>query len=69
MNIDLIKRDGPEPRLFNAYALDPKVRPWYVVPTNAHETAWSDPFVWVGGDENASITVGISFGEPIHDSD
>jgi sigma-B regulation protein RsbU (phosphoserine phosphatase) len=44
-------------------------RPWYKAPHNAEAAAWSEPYVWVGGEDSEGVTLGISYGIPIHDAE
>lgn len=52
----------------NEYAFDVFSRPWYQSVINAGEATWSDPFLWLGGDDNAPPTLGLSYGIPVMDS-
>ncbi len=50
-----------------SFAFDLFSRPWFTTVRDAGRAAWSDPFVWVGGDEGAAATLGVSYGVPIFD--
>lgn len=52
-----------------SFEFDPRVRPWYVAPKQAGQPAWSEPFLWVGGDDEKEATLGIAFGWPYTDED
>ncbi|MCA9304496.1 MAG: SpoIIE family protein phosphatase [Phycisphaerales bacterium] len=47
----------------NSFDFDLSSRPWFRTPRDAGEPVWSEPFLWVGGEE---ITLGLSFGIPIY---
>ena len=44
-------------------------RPWFKSPVDAAAPAWTEPFVWAGGAEDAPVTLGISYGIPLYDDD
>lgn len=52
----------------NEYPFDVFTRPWYQSVINAGQATWSDPFLWLGGDDNAPPTLGLSYGIPVVDS-
>ena len=52
----------------STFVYDPRVRPWYMAPTQAGRAAWCEPFVLVGGADTEAITLGISYGEPLFDA-
>jgi phosphoserine phosphatase RsbU/P len=63
-----VDRDGrTEAEPVRAYAFDPRTRPWYAAPRNAGTATWSEPFLWVGGDDQQQPTLGIAHGEPLYD--
>jgi PAS domain S-box-containing protein len=41
-------------------------RPWFKSPCEAGGPAWTEPFVWAGGDQLGEPTLGISYGIPIY---
>jgi len=43
-------------------------RPWFQTPRDAAQATWSEPFVWVGGEDSEGVTLGLSYGIPLHDS-
>ncbi|MFK7758542.1 MAG: SpoIIE family protein phosphatase [Phycisphaerales bacterium] len=51
----------------NQYAYDLFSRPWYRSVIDAGSATWSDPFLWVGGEDGAPPTLGISYGVPVRD--
>lgn len=51
----------------NTFEFDLFSRPWFQAPRDARQPTWSEPFVWVGGGEGASPTLGISYGIPLYD--
>jgi serine phosphatase RsbU (regulator of sigma subunit) len=53
---------APEPA--GAFAFDPRIRPWYVAPSQAGRPAWSEPYLWLGGTDEKQATLGISYGWP-----
>ncbi|WP_147274329.1 SpoIIE family protein phosphatase [Bremerella cremea] len=42
-------------------------RPWFLVPSEARQATWSEPYLWVGGDDEKGKTLGISYGIPLFD--
>ncbi|PQO37335.1 HAMP domain-containing protein [Bremerella cremea] len=42
-----------------------KSRPWYQAPSELRRATWSEPYVWVGGENADDKTLGISYGIPI----
>lgn len=52
----------------STFAFDLFSRPWFEAPRKAGEPTWSEPYVWVGGVDSASATLGISYGVPIYDA-
>ena len=52
----------------NTFPYDPRIRPWYKAPTEAGKATWCEPFVFVGGADAESVTLGISYAEPLFDS-
>ena len=51
----------------NAYPFDVHTRPWYKSVIEAREATWSEPFLWVGGEDGAPPTLGLSYGIPVYD--
>ncbi len=51
----------------NSFAYDLYSRPWFTTPMDAGESKWTKPFIWAGGEDTASVTVGISYGIPLYD--
>ena len=51
----------------STFSYDLFERPWFKSPLEAAAPAWTDPFVWAGGDEDAPVTLGISYGIPLFD--
>lgn len=43
-------------------------RPWFQTPRDAARATWSEPFVWVGGEDSEGMTLGLSYGIPLRDS-
>lgn len=43
-------------------------RPWFQTPRDAAQATWSEPFVWVGGEDSEGVTLGLSYGIPLHDA-
>ncbi|TWT32325.1 Phosphoserine phosphatase RsbU [Posidoniimonas corsicana] len=41
-------------------------RPWFTTPRDAGGSAWSAPYVWVGGVDSSGVTLGISYGIPLY---
>jgi serine phosphatase RsbU (regulator of sigma subunit) len=41
-------------------------RPWFTAPRAAKGPAWCKPYVWVGGEDSAGSTLGISYGIPLY---
>lgn len=52
----------------NNFDFDLFSRPWFQAPRDAKQATWSEPYVWVGG-EGSGITLGISYGIPLYDSE
>jgi len=44
-------------------------RPWFIAPSRARKPAWSEPYVWLGGEDSRGKTIGISYGIPLYDPD
>lgn len=44
-------------------------RPWFKAPREAEGPTWSQPYVWVGGEDSEGATLGISYGIPLYDAD
>jgi serine phosphatase RsbU (regulator of sigma subunit) len=40
-------------------------RPWFQIPRDAARATWSEPFVWVGGEDSTGVTLGLSYGIPL----
>ena len=53
----------------NSFEFDLTTRPWFQAPRDAGRATWCEPFVWLGGAESEGVTLGISYGIPIYDSD
>jgi sigma-B regulation protein RsbU (phosphoserine phosphatase) len=49
-----------------SFAFDLFARPWFQTPRDSGKPSWTDPFVWVGGGEGETTTVGISYGIPLY---
>ena len=47
------------------FEFDLFTRPWYTTPIESGQGAWTDPYLWIGGVDGTSITLGISYGIPI----
>jgi serine phosphatase RsbU (regulator of sigma subunit) len=43
-------------------------RPWFLTPRDAAHATWSEPFVWVGGEESEGVTLGLSYGIPLRNA-
>ncbi len=60
--------DGrPEAEPSGTFDFDPRERPWYKASIQAGRAAWCEPFLWIGGGDASEVTLGISYGQPIHD--
>ncbi|MGP1310233.1 MAG: PDC sensor domain-containing protein, partial [Phycisphaerales bacterium] len=59
--------DGVPEGASTEFAFDLFARPWFTTVRDAGAPAWSDPYVWVGGDDTEP-TLGISYGIPIFGS-
>lgn len=46
------------------YAFDPRIRPWYTSARDAGVPTWSEPYLWIGGDDLEQATLGIAYGWP-----
>jgi sigma-B regulation protein RsbU (phosphoserine phosphatase) len=42
-------------------------RPWFRTPRDTARATWSEPYVWVGGEDSAGVTLGLSYGIPLRD--
>ncbi|PQO27866.1 SpoIIE family protein phosphatase [Blastopirellula marina] len=42
-------------------------RPWFKTPSEARRATWSEPYLWVGGNDEEGQTLGISYGIPLYD--
>lgn len=51
------------------FEYDLSTRPWFQTPLEVGGPAWTDPFIWAGGDEEGKLTLGISYGIPIYRED
>ncbi len=65
--VDAQDRIAAEPA--GAFTFDPRERPWYTAPRDAGRPAWSEPFLWVGGSDAESATLGIAYGWPCYADD
>lgn len=50
----------------NSFDFDVTQRPWFITPRDAGQPTWSEPFVWVGGEDSEGTTLGISYGVPFY---
>lgn len=50
------------------FAFDLFARPWFRTPRDAGQATWSKPYVWVGGEDSEGVTLGLSYGIPLHDA-
>lgn len=50
----------------NSFKYNLYSRPWFIGPKESGNPQWTKPFLWAGG-ESSEVTVGISYGIPIHD--
>ncbi|MEM9347823.1 MAG: SpoIIE family protein phosphatase [Planctomycetota bacterium] len=48
----------------NAFAFDPRGRPWYRAAVEAGGAAWSEPYAWAGDESGESVTLGLSHSAP-----
>ncbi|MDG2200833.1 MAG: SpoIIE family protein phosphatase [Phycisphaerales bacterium] len=53
----------------NTFEFDLYSRPWFTAPRDAGVPAWSEPYVWVGGEDIKDKTLGISYGIPMYRDD
>ncbi|WP_425395924.1 SpoIIE family protein phosphatase [Aeoliella sp.] len=51
----------------NSFDFDVTTRPWFQAPRDAKQATWSEPYVWVGGEDSQGTTLGISYGIPLYD--
>jgi len=51
----------------NTFDFQLDTRPWFQTPRDAHQATWSQPFVWVGGVDSQTMTLGISYGIPLYE--
>ncbi len=58
-HVDSAGKTAAEPA--GAFAFDPRTRPWYVAPKTAGVPVWSEPFIWVGGNNEEQVTLGIAY--------
>ena len=53
----------------HSFDFELSARPWYATPVESGTATWSEPFVWVGGGDDAKPMLGISYGIPIFGDD
>ena len=64
-----LEADGDAPsEPTGEFEFDLFARPWFTTVRDAGIATWSEPFVWVGGADSGAVTLGISYGVPVHDS-
>lgn len=57
-----------DPTPASVFPFDPHSRPWYTGPIKADGPIWSQPYLWVGGNNTKELTLGIAHGQPVRDA-
>jgi len=53
----------------SSFEFDLTTRPWFQAPRDAEQATWCEPYIWVGGVDSKGVTLGISYGIPIYNSE
>lgn len=52
----------------SVFTYDARTRPWYQAGEGSEHGAWCEPFLFVGGSDSETVTLGISYAEAYHDA-